>query len=313
MNLKTALRGLSSGLVAATLCLGLGISLSAQVQTKTHQTPGQAKTQVTVERATVVSVTGNDLFVKMDDGTIRHFPNVPESARVTVDGQQLGIHDLKPGMHLERTITTTTTPMTINTVQTVTGTVWSVTPPLGVILTLDDGKNESFKIPKGQKFNIDGQMTDAWGLKKGMKVSATKVVESTDVQMATQRSITGTMPPPPPPPPAEAPILIAIAVPVAPLRCSSPGSTAEDSKFLASHRHIGFVVAAGGLRAADSPLPDIVASTAFGFGTPALPWRTEPFPGTLAKFGMALALSLGQVTGELRHGEVQIAGTRFCL
>ena len=100
MNLIAALRAVSSGLAAATLCLGFGMSLSAQVQTKTNQTAGQAKSQVTVERATVVSVEENDLIVKMDDGTIRHFPNVPESARATVDGQQLGIHDLKPGMHL---------------------------------------------------------------------------------------------------------------------------------------------------------------------------------------------------------------------
>jgi LPXTG-motif cell wall-anchored protein len=216
MNLKAALRGVSSGLAAATLCLGFGMSLSAQVQTKTNQTAGQAKSQVTVERATVVSVEGNDLIVKMDDGTIRHFPNVPESARATVDGQQLGIHDLKPGMHLERTITSTTTPLTITTVQTVTGTVWHVTPPLSVILTLEDGTNQSFKIPKGQKFNVNGQMVDAWGLKRGMKISATKVVESTETEMATQRRITGTMPPPPPAPPAETPILIAKAEPVAP-------------------------------------------------------------------------------------------------
>jgi LPXTG-motif cell wall-anchored protein len=216
MNLKAALRGVSSGLAAATLCLGFGMSLSAQVQTKTNQTAGQAKSQVTVERATVVSVEGNDLIVKMDDGTIRHFPNVPESARATVDGQQLGIHDLKPGMHLERTITSTTTPLTITTVQTVTGTVWHVTPPLSIILTLEDGTNQSFKIPQGQKFNVNGQMVDAWGLKRGMKISATKVVESTETEMATQRRITGTMPPPPPAPPAETPILIAKAEPVAP-------------------------------------------------------------------------------------------------
>jgi len=215
MNLKAALRGVSPGLAAATLCLGVGMSVNAQVQTKTEQVAGQAKSQVTVEKATVVSVDGNDLIVKMDDGTIRHFPNVSESARATVDGQQLGIHDLKPGMHLERTITSTTTPLTITTVQTVTGTVWNVTPPTLVILTLEDGKNQSFKIPKGQKFNINGQMVDAWGLKKGMKVSATKVVESTATEVANQRRITGSMPPPPPAPPADVPILIAKAEPVA--------------------------------------------------------------------------------------------------
>ena len=71
-----------------------------------------------------MTVSGNDLVVKMADGTIRNFENVPESARVTVDGKQLGIHDLKPGMKLQRTITTTSTPMTITTVQTVKGKVW---------------------------------------------------------------------------------------------------------------------------------------------------------------------------------------------
>jgi hypothetical protein len=131
----------------------------------------------------------------MADGTIRHIANVPESARVTVDGKQLGIHDLKPGMTLQRTITTTTTPKVITTTQSVTGTVWHVQPPLSVILTMEDGKNQEFKIPKGQKFNVDGQMVDAWGLKKGMKVSAT---------------LTGQMPPPPTPPPADVALLVVV-------------------------------------------------------------------------------------------------------
>ena len=56
------------------------------------------------------------------------------------------------------------------------GKVWHVNPPNTVILTLEDGTNQSFNIPKGQKFNIDGQTVDAFHLKKGMKVSATKVV-----------------------------------------------------------------------------------------------------------------------------------------
>jgi hypothetical protein len=50
--------------------------------------------QVQVERGEVVLVDGNDLVVKMEDGTIRHFPNLPENARATVDGKQLGIQDL---------------------------------------------------------------------------------------------------------------------------------------------------------------------------------------------------------------------------
>ena len=127
-----------------------------------------------------------------------------------MDGQELGIHSLKPGMKLERTTIVTTTPKTITTVKSVTGKVWHVSPPNSVILTLEDGTNQEFKIPKGQKFTVDGQETDAFGLKKGMIVSATKVVEEPINVLEQQRKVTGTMPPPPPAPPADVPILVAV-------------------------------------------------------------------------------------------------------
>lgn len=198
------------------------VNMSAQVQTQTTTTTHQASVETKVDRAEVVHVSGNDLVVKMEDGTIRHIPNVPESARVTVDGQQLGIHDLKVGMKLQRTITTTTTPKTITTVQSVSGKVWHVNPPSSVILTLQDGKNQQFKIPKDQKFNVDGQMVDAWGLKKGMNISATKVVEVPVTEVEQQRQLTGSMPPPPPAPPADEPILIASAEPMPAAPAAAP-------------------------------------------------------------------------------------------
>jgi len=84
--------------------------MSAQVRTETNTTAAQPSHNVTIERGEVAYVSGNELVVKMEDGTIRHFANVPESARVTVDGQELGIHSLKPGMKLQRTTIVTTTP-----------------------------------------------------------------------------------------------------------------------------------------------------------------------------------------------------------
>ena len=201
----------SLAVAAGIVFLVFTASLNAQVQSQTAVEHGAASHEVTVEHGEVVLVDGNDLIVKMEDGQIRHFPNVPESARAEVDGKQLGIHDLKPGMKLQRTITTTTTPKTITTVQSVTGKVWHVSPPNSVILTLEDGTNQSFKIPKGQKFTVDGQQTDAFGLKKGMKISATKVVEVPQTVIDQERKVSGSMPPPPPAPPADAPILIAEA------------------------------------------------------------------------------------------------------
>jgi Rieske Fe-S protein len=122
----------------------------------------------------------------------------------------LGIHDLKPGMKLERTITTTTTPKTVTTVQTVTGKVWQVSPPNSVILQLEDGTTQKFNIPKNQKFTVNGEEKDAWGLRKGMKISATKVVEEPQSMVEHERQVTGTLPPPPAPPAPDQPILIAM-------------------------------------------------------------------------------------------------------
>ena len=202
MNSVTLWARFSVVLTAVVLCVAFAASTTAQVQTQTTTTSGTATKQVKIESGEVVAVKGNDLFVKMDDGTVRDFPNIPESARATVDGKKLGIHELKPGMKLQRTTVTTTTPQVVTTIQTVTGKVWHVTPPLSVILTLENGQNQEFKIPEGQKFTVNGQETDAWGLKEGMKVTATKIVESPETTVSQQTQVTGMMPP-------DAPVLIA--------------------------------------------------------------------------------------------------------
>jgi len=213
MNSRTSWTRVMLVLVAGAVVLAFTLSASAQVQTKTSTASQKASVVTKVDRGEVVYVSGNDLVVRMEDGTIRHLANVPESARATVDGKQLGIHDLKPGMKLQRTITTTTVSKVITTVQTVTGKVWAVNPPSLLILTLEDGKNQQFKIPKNQKFNIDGQMVDAWGLKKGMVLSATRIVEKPLDVVSQTRKMTGSAPPPPPPPPADVPILVAQEAP----------------------------------------------------------------------------------------------------
>src|SRR5215471_7453764 len=177
--MKHAMCQIRNGLLLAITTIGFMVAgnAGAQVQTTTTTTPGESTQTVKVERGEVVAVEGNELIVKMQDGSIRHFPNVPESARVNVDGKELGIHDLQPGMKLQRTITVTTTPQTITKVERVTGRVFHVSPPHTVILTLEDGTNQSFTVPKDQKFNIDGQETDVFHLRKGMRVTATRVTE----------------------------------------------------------------------------------------------------------------------------------------
>jgi glucose/arabinose dehydrogenase len=223
-------------LAAGTLCLAFAASTGAQVQTQTTTKAGQSSQVVKVERGEVVAVEGNDLIVRMEDGSLRHFENIPESAKVTVDGKQLGIHDLKPGMKLQRTITTTTTPQIVTTVETVTGKVWYVAPPLTVILTLENGTNQSFKIPKDQKFNVNGEMVDAFALRKGMVVTATKIVEVPVSVVSQERNVTGTMPTPPPNPPADAPLIIAEGEPTpVPADTETPATPANPVPAVGSH------------------------------------------------------------------------------
>ena len=207
----TILRGLLAG---GALCIAFSLAASAQVQTTTKTTPEGVPTKsIKVERGTVVYVSGNSCVIKAEDGTLRHFDNVPDSVTVTVDGKQLNIHQIQPGMTLERQTIVTTTPKVITTVKTVSGTVWFVQAPNSVILTMENGKNQSFKIPKGQKFMVNGQETDAFGLKKGMKVDAQQVIEQPATVVAQEVKRTGIMPPPPPAPKPDVAILIFVPAP----------------------------------------------------------------------------------------------------
>jgi hypothetical protein len=197
------------GFLFLSLLACFATSAATQVQTQTKEQVGAPTTKTEVQRAEVVYVEANDLVVRMDNGQIKHIV-VPEGVTATVAGKELSVHDLKPGMKLERTITTTTTPKTVTTVKTVEGTVFHVSPPNSVILTMNSGENQRFKIPKGQKFTVNGQETDAFGLKKGMKVSATAITEVPETVMTQEVKRTGQMPPPPETPPATAVLLIVV-------------------------------------------------------------------------------------------------------
>jgi len=199
----------------------------AQVQTTKTETEGEPTHAVKVERGEVVYVSGNTVIVKMEDGTVRHFSNVPDSVTVTVDGKELNVHQLKPGMKLEKQTITSTTPRVVTTVQTVTGKVWHVTPPNSVILTLQDGTNQEFKIPKNQKFTVNGQETDAFGLKKGMTISAQKVVEAPETVINQEIKRTGTAPPPPPPIQQDVPVLVVYTERPAPAARPEPTQAAS--------------------------------------------------------------------------------------
>jgi len=200
-------------LIGGALCVALCLPAFAQVQSSETAEHGTPTHQVEIQRGEIVYVSGNDVVIKMENGELRHFNNVPDSVTVTVDGQQLNVHQVRPGMKVEKQTITTTTPRVVTKVETVTGKVWQVSPPNSVILTLEDGTNQRFKIPNGQKFNINGTETDAFGLRKGMVVSAQRVTEVPETVVTQEVKRTGVMPPPPPAPKQDVPILVVIAAP----------------------------------------------------------------------------------------------------
>jgi hypothetical protein len=212
--------------IAGTMLLAIAFAAHAQVQSTTTAQSGAETKSVNVERGEVVYVSGNNVVVKAEDGTLRHFDNVPDTATVTVDGKQLNVHQIQVGMKVERQTIVTSIPKRITTVKTVTGTVWHVNPPNSVILTLADGTNQQFKIPKGTTFNVNGKATDAFGLKKGMKVDAQQVTEESEIQVAKEVKTTGVMPPPPPAPIADVPVLVVVLAHPIPTMASETAPTA---------------------------------------------------------------------------------------
>jgi len=142
---------------------------------------------------TVEYVEGNSLVVKMTNGAIRQF-NVPESRKFIIDGKELTVRDLEPKTKLRATVTTTTTPITERTTTVVTGNVWWVAGRT-VILTLPSGENRTYNVPDGYKFNIEGNKNaTVFDLKKGMRVSAEKILEEPKTEITSNTVVTGSAP-----------------------------------------------------------------------------------------------------------------------
>jgi hypothetical protein len=160
----------------------------------------------------VVQVEGRDLLVKLSTGEMRTF-RVPETRRFLIDGKELTVRDLQPGTTLTATVKTTTTPITVRTKSVLSGRVWYASPP-NVILTLPDGQNKQYVVKdKNFRFMIEGRPGTVFDLRKGMNVSAEKIVEEPDVEITTDTAVVGQAPAlraaaPPraaePPPPAPA-------------------------------------------------------------------------------------------------------------
>jgi hypothetical protein len=152
-------------------------------------------TQFTSESMTgeVVWVQGNFLVAKMQPHQNYAFFDVVPGREFMIDGQKKHIGDLKIGTMLTAVVVTRQTPVTVRTTSTLNGTVWWVQGNF-VILTHENGENHEYQVPESYRFTVEGKPASVHELRKGMKVSATKIVEEPHTELSTEVIVSGKAP-----------------------------------------------------------------------------------------------------------------------
>lgn len=167
--------------LASAMLLMIAAATSAQTQTTSTET----------KSFEVIAVQGNDLVVKLPEGT-REL-TVPEDFRFTVDGQQVSVHDLKPGMKGTATITTKTTMHPVYVTQVKNGTVRQVSGS-SIIVQTDEGF-KSFTQgdveKRGVKIIKNGQPAELSDFHTGDQLSATIVTEKPP-RVVTEKAVNAT-------------------------------------------------------------------------------------------------------------------------
>jgi hypothetical protein len=176
-------RTVSRGWVTLVLVVSiLGVAHFAAAQATTTE----------VKQFEVVSVDGNNLVLRGAAGTKEY--TVPEGFRFTVDGREVGVSELRPGMKGSATITTTTTvkPVTVTEVRNgevvnATGGMVIVRGPKGFhSFTQADVDNRQAKILR------DGKPIQISDLRTGDRLTATIITERPP-QILTDRQVKATI------------------------------------------------------------------------------------------------------------------------
>lgn len=165
----------------------------AQDSTSISIRHGEPQIETQVKNATIVYVEGNNLVLKLEDGKVEHLV-VPFDEKFHVDGKELTVAHLTPGTKLTQTVTTTTTPRYVNTVRTLKGKVWHVNAPGSVILSLPDNTHHRYQVPPHATFKINGEDKTVFELRKGMKLEATIVTDSTESVVSSNKATKGEAP-----------------------------------------------------------------------------------------------------------------------
>ncbi|MCG6928296.1 MAG: hypothetical protein LJF30_23675 [Acidobacteria bacterium] len=180
-------------LVVTAAALSLAVGAAAQATHTTETVPGTAKVTKLQLKGEVVYVEGDYLIAEMiPSGDYVLFHMKPGKTGM-IDGVEMPLSEAEPGTVLTADVVITEAPVVDRTTTTLKGTVFYASPN-SVILTLENGENRQYEVPEGLKFDVDGKMLDAMELRQGMKLTATKIVESPRVVMSEDTTVTGTAP-----------------------------------------------------------------------------------------------------------------------
>lgn len=128
-----------------------------------------------IENGEVVYTEGNALVVKFPSGELRQF-EMPENSKFSVDGKDITVHDLKPGMKLTTVVSTAVTPRLVDSVKIIEmGTVWKIVGS-NLIITTPGGENKMYRVPSGGSITIGGVEKPLDQLHPGDVLTATVVV-----------------------------------------------------------------------------------------------------------------------------------------
>jgi len=140
------------------------------------------------KRVEVISVTGNQLVVRSAEGTKEY--TVPESFRFNVDGKELSVHDLKPGMVAMSTVTTITTVTPVVVTEFRSAKVMQAFGNAVIVRSQDGGFKqitEAEAKKRNAKITKDGKVIEFQQLRAGDVISATIVTESAPKVMTEQQ------------------------------------------------------------------------------------------------------------------------------
>jgi LPXTG-motif cell wall-anchored protein len=155
-------------------------------------TLAQTSTTSATKKFQIISVEGNQLVVKLPEGTREM--TVPDDFRFNVDGKDLSVRELKPGMTGTATITTKTTVVPVTVTEVKNGTV---TKALGTsIIVATDGGYKMFSQSdidkRGIKILRDGQPAQISDFRENDRITAT-IITSKPPQVLTERQVQATL------------------------------------------------------------------------------------------------------------------------